>query len=152
MFVAFGVLMPALMFCARYLRAGGVLRSKTPGAWFRAHRAIAVLTVLTALAGGLTTGMLYQYSKKSTYNLYSQHAQLGMAALVLMVWQPINAIIRPDPLPRTLKRILWTVSRIHFFLLASYQRFNAPTSTHLRSRLCTVYPLAPVSPLPLRLS
>lgn len=99
----------AALLCCRWLRAGGV--TKAPAAWFHLHRATAWLTVATALAG-TACALAYQHKRRGTVLPVSSHAKLGVAAVVLLCAQPVNALLRPhpDPLRRWLTpRFAWLV-------------------------------------------
>lgn len=95
MVVSYAGLMPLAVASARYLRAGGVV--PTPG-WFSAHRAVALASVAVALAG-VATALAYQKASRGSVDLLSSHSRQGVAAVVLMSAQPLNALLRPKPDP-----------------------------------------------------
>jgi hypothetical protein len=73
-----------------------------PPAWFQLHRVIQsaglVCTVLALIIAFAMT------SKDGKPHLDNPHAQLGLIVTLLGVVQPLNALIRPKPAPRTLGR------------------------------------------------
>ncbi|GAX85475.1 hypothetical protein CEUSTIGMA_g12891.t1 [Chlamydomonas eustigma] len=121
--VAYAVLMPAAAFAARYLKLGGVVK---PPTWFSFHVVVAILSVVTALAGtglalafqfqeyggGLSSIQLFSYPQGCTGTGCNRHSSIGVAAIVLLVGQPINAMIRPHPVPAGEPYRLWSLRRV----------------------------------------
>jgi len=104
MTLCYAAFMPLTAYVSRYAKRG--LFSKA-SAWFDAHRAIAYLALATA-AAGLACSLALQKQTKGSYKLFSLHSKLGVAALTLLLAQPVLAVPRPKPGARS--RAVWAAS------------------------------------------
>jgi len=95
MLVGWGFLLPLGVVIASQLKG-----YKNP-LWFKLHRAIQLVGLSIAL--GAFTIALVQLSPFGG-NL---HGSLGVTVMALGLAQPLNAFIRPHPMPKTPKRALW---------------------------------------------
>lgn len=79
-----------------------------PALWFKYHRRAQVVgLLLTGVAFIIAIVMTVNASKPHFSNV---HAKLGLAVTLLGVLQPVNALVRPHPLPRTTIRIVRLLS------------------------------------------
>jgi len=81
---AFGILFPAAVFSARFLK-------HNDPTWFNLHRSFVAVAFLVVIAGfsvaiRMTTGDHFDCT----------HARLGLAVIIAVFWQPVNALVRPQ--------------------------------------------------------
>jgi hypothetical protein len=100
----FAAFMPLTAYMSRYAKRGLFRRGS---AWFDAHRAVAYLSLATA-AAGVACSLALQKESKGSVKLFSLHSQLGVAALALLLAQPLLALPRPKPGARF--RAAWAAS------------------------------------------
>lgn len=74
------------------------------GAWFTAHLRLATYGWGMQLAG-FAMGVIY--CQKYTAHFVQVHPILGLIVVLLGFLQPLNAVFRPHPEPKTWKRLLW---------------------------------------------
>lgn len=72
------------------------------------HKALAALA-LSCAAGGVAAALIFQRDTRGTLQLLSLHARLGVAGLVLMAAQPLNALLRPPAQPPSARRTVWAL-------------------------------------------
>ena len=108
MTAAFGFLLIFTGLIPRYTRKA--LWPTSPSAWFLAHQVSAASTIIVGLAGvGLALAYQVQLygNHLSSISLKSHpnqpnHSTWGVVAIVLLCFQPINAMLRPEPRPSPL--------------------------------------------------
>ena len=100
----YAAFMPLTAYMSRYAKRGLFRRGS---AWFDAHRAVAYLSLATA-AAGVACSLALQKQSKGSVKLFSTHSQLGVAALALLLAQPLLALPRPKPGARF--RAAWAAS------------------------------------------
>ena len=105
MFVAWGILIPAGILAARYLK-----HVKGDG-WFKIHTYLQYSGISIMLLG-----LLFAAAELRGFFLSSLHVKLGISALILACSQPMNAFIRPKKpangeIPSS-KRIIWEYSHV----------------------------------------
>ncbi|XP_021739481.1 cytochrome b561, DM13 and DOMON domain-containing protein At5g54830 [Chenopodium quinoa] len=105
MFLAWGILLPAGVLTARYLK-----HMKGDG-WYKVH----VYLQYSGLAIVLL-GFLFAVAELKGLFMTSLHVKLGMAGVVLACFQPINASLRPKKASNgespSLKRVIWEYSHV----------------------------------------
>merc|ERR1711871_408036 len=100
MLLSWGFLLPSGVLAARYLR------HRPDVLWFRIHRPVQMLGLSLALIGwSIALSRFHVFG--SGFNKFSLHGGLGMTVMVIGLLQPINALVRPHPKPRTLRRKVW---------------------------------------------
>jgi hypothetical protein len=78
--------------------------TQVPALWFRWHRRLQIAGLVVSLtAAGLAVYMTMHAGKP---HLGSLHAKVGLGVTVLGLAQPLNALLRPHPVPRTTGRIV----------------------------------------------
>eukprot|EP00898_Chlorokybus_atmophyticus_P000889 jgi/Chlat1/1800/Chrsp135S02129 len=98
--IAWLLLMPVGTLAARHLKGrGGAL-------WFEAHRAVQVAGVVLALLA-----LQRVWSLNSSLNAPLRHGTIGIIAMLLLSFQPMNAWLRPDK--SAARRPAWR--RLHHF-------------------------------------
>jgi len=85
MTVCFAVLLPFGILVSRF---------RHQKLWFVLHRAIQSMGLLCAIAGFVVIVVCYNKQQASHFVLL--HAKVGLAAAVMTVLQPLNAVIRPN--------------------------------------------------------
>eukprot|EP00271_Cylindrocystis_brebissonii_P019737 TRINITY_DN6184_c0_g1_i1.p1 TRINITY_DN6184_c0_g1~~TRINITY_DN6184_c0_g1_i1.p1 ORF type:complete len:1113 (+),score=201.56 TRINITY_DN6184_c0_g1_i1:171-3509(+) len=81
MFIAWGILMPLGVLSARYLRHQD---------WFRIH----VYSQCSGIAI-MVLGLLFAVGELQGFDFSSAHSKIGMVAISIGLWQPLNAFFRP---------------------------------------------------------
>ncbi len=101
MFLAWGVFLPLGIFIARFTK------TLKPGAkvpvWFQYHRIIQSVGLCFALVG-----FIMALTMVDGDHFMRPHQRLGLAVMIVGLLQPMNALIRPHPQPRTRMRLVST--------------------------------------------
>ena len=84
MTIAFGGLVPLGIIFARFFKGWGPI-------WFHLHRVL-VLTALALIIAGFAIGI-----NKIGTGYYTTHRGIGIYVVAAMLFQPLNAIVRPHP-------------------------------------------------------
>lgn len=104
MVVGWAALLPVGVLIARFRPGAGAT-------WFQAHRVTQFVGLVAVIVAFVLILKAYQASGKENFN--SDHARIGLAAVVLGLLQPFNAFIRPSAassgFKRTQARALWEV-------------------------------------------
>ena len=102
MFLAWGILCPVGMFCARYLKERDPL-------WFKVHRAMMCAGLLCTVIG---FGLIVPAILGSGHFKFA-HGAIGLVVVILALLQPVNAVLRPHkPSPgeeRSVGRLIWEI-------------------------------------------
>lgn len=102
-FIAWGILLPVGVLLARFTKSVPV--KSGPPLWFNLHRWVQSTGLLfTVVALVLALVMVKDEGKAHFANA---HGKLGLVVTLAGVAQPLNALIRPHPKPRTKKRVVW---------------------------------------------
>ncbi len=97
MFLSWGVFLPVGVAVARYAKS-------LPNAlWFRIHRPLQVTGVLFSIGGFVASYLMVPIGHYSA----RPHAIIGLLVFALGLFQPLNALVRPHPEPRTRRRVAW---------------------------------------------
>jgi hypothetical protein len=78
------------------------LQSAPPPFWFKYHRIIQSVGLIVSIAAFIIAIVMVQ--RKSSGHFDDTHKILGLVVMILGIAQPLNALIRPHPNPRTLAR------------------------------------------------
>ncbi|XP_074296186.1 cytochrome b561, DM13 and DOMON domain-containing protein At5g54830-like [Silene latifolia] len=104
MFLAWGILLPGGVMAARYLK-----NLKGDG-WFKIHVYLQYSGLVIVLLG-----FLFAVAELKGLYVTSLHVKLGMTAITLACFQPINALLRPKK-PASgeppLRRVIWEYSHV----------------------------------------
>jgi hypothetical protein len=99
MFIAWGVFLPLGIFIARFTK------TMKPGAkvpvWFQYHRVIQTVGLCVAIIG-----FIMALTMVDGDHFMRPHQRLGLAVMIMGLLQPMNALIRPHPQPRTRMRVV----------------------------------------------
>ena len=80
---------------------------KTNGRWFKLHRAVQSLG-LVATCVALIVMIAYHHGTDEDH-FSTTHGKVGLALMIVAVCQPLNALLRPHPKPKTTPRLVWEV-------------------------------------------
>ncbi|KAK9699510.1 hypothetical protein RND81_08G178200 [Saponaria officinalis] len=105
MFLAWGILLPGGVLSARYLK-----HLKGDG-WFKIHVYLQYSGLVIVFLG-----FLFAVAELKGLYITSLHVKLGMTAIILACFQPINALLRPKKPtsgePASSRRIIWEYSHV----------------------------------------
>jgi uncharacterized membrane protein YidH (DUF202 family) len=79
------------------------LQSAPPPFWFKYHRIIQSVGLAVSIAAFVVAIVMVQ-RKSSDRHFKETHQILGLVVMVVGIAQPLNALIRPHPNPRTVAR------------------------------------------------
>jgi hypothetical protein len=79
-----------------------------PALWFQLHRAIQTTGLIFAIVGFI---MALSFVSKGNH-ITATHHKLGLTVMIIGLLQPLNALIRPHPTPRTTMRMVRMHSRL----------------------------------------
>lgn len=102
-FLAWGVLLPLGVIIARFAKPQP--GSQGPPTWFLLHRIIQSLGLLFTLIAFAIALAMVDKDHKTHFGV--AHSQIGLAVTIAGVMQPLNALFRPKPTPRTIGRKVW---------------------------------------------
>jgi len=103
MLIGWGILLPIGIMVARFTKK--VKAGSKPPFWFQYHRIIQGTGLLFALIGFIIALSMVD----SGEHFGNRHAKLGLATMIIGLLQPLNALIRPHPEPRTTMRLAWEI-------------------------------------------
>eukprot|EP01083_Nonionella_stella_P085794 238021_1 len=85
--------------------------TKDKGMWFKVHRVVQILVIVFCLAGFVIA--IVFTNDMGNMHFDSLHKQLGLVVTIIAVFQPLNALIRPDHVEvdeeKPVKRLVWEI-------------------------------------------
>lgn len=97
MFLSWGFLLPVGVMLARYGKA-----LQPHDLWFKLHRGVQSLGVVLSIGGFIAAVLMVRI-----HPMKLAHHFIGVVVFAIGILQPLNALCRPHPTPRTTARAVW---------------------------------------------